>query len=494
MENQKKQNYIDGQWVRGSDEKRRDIINPATGQVIDTVGQCSREDTMRAIKAAKKAFYQVGTWRRMDAAMRSEMLLSIADGIEKRSAEIAEMESINQGKPLREAEGDVADAAGCFRYYAGLIRAPHGGIQDVNGTFGPMHSMTVQEPVGVCGLITPWNYPILMAVWKLAPALAAGNTVVFKPASVTPLTSILLFEIMEDVGLPKGTANLVLGGGSTVGQEIAENKDVDMVAFTGSTSVGKDIARAATVNVKKVGLELGGKSPNIIFADADMEGAVEWAMIGIFFNAGQICSAGSRILVEESIKNVFLEKFQQRAEAVTIGNPLDNPDMGPLVSKEHMDKVLEYIRIGKKEGAKCICGGERYTEGYCEGGYFVKPTIFDNCTPDMRIFREEIFGPVVTVTTFKTEQDAVDLANDTDYGLAGMVFSTDGARALRVVKELRAGITWINCNNPCFTEAPWGGYKMSGMGRELGIYGLEEYRETKQITINLNPGPVGWYR
>jgi NAD-dependent aldehyde dehydrogenases len=266
-----------------------------------------------------------------------------------------------------------------------------------------------------------------------------------------------------------------------------------MVTFTGSTEVGQGIARAAVGNLKKVGLELGGKSPNIIFADADFEGAVEWAMVGIFFNQGEVCSAGSRIIIEESIKDKFVARLAEKANAMTIGNPVNNPDMGPLVSKEHMETVLKYIDIGKKEGATLVCGGERYTEGDCADGYYVRPTIFDNCTSEMTIVKEEIFGPVVTIQTFKTEEEAVALANDTIYGLAGAVFTSDGTRALKVIKEIRAGITWINCYNPTFNEAPWGGYKMSGYGRELGIHGLEEYQEIKQININLTPGPIGWY-
>lgn len=293
--------------------------------------------------------------------------------------------------------------------------------------------------------------------------------------------------------MPKGSCNLVLGSGGVVGQHLAESKKVDMITFTGSTEVGQSIAKASVGNLKKIGLELGGKSPNVIFADADFEGAVEWAMIGIFFNQGEVCSAGSRIIIEESIKDKFVARLKERAENITIGNPLNNPDMGPLVSESHMNKVLDYIDKGKKEGATLVCGGYRYTEGECAKGYYVKPTIFDNCTSDMTIVKEEIFGPVVTIQTFKTEEEAIALANDTIYGLAGGVFTSDVSRALRVIKEIRAGITWINCYNPTFNEAPWGGYKMSGIGRELGVHGLEEYQEVKQININLTPGIVGWY-
>jgi betaine-aldehyde dehydrogenase len=286
---------------------------------------------------------------------------------------------------------------------------------------------------------------------------------------------------------------MIVGPGGVVGQTLAESERVDMLSFTGSTEVGQDIARRAAISLKKIGLELGGKSPNIIFADADLEGAVEWAMIGIFFNQGEVCSAGSRILVEASMHDRFVERFAERARALTLGDPMQNPDMGPLVTESHMNTVLNYIEIGKSEGARCVTGGHRYVVGDCARGFYVAPTIFDACTPEMRIVREEIFGPVVTVQTFEMEAEAVRMANDTDYGLAGAVFTTDGARALRVVDELRVGITWVNCYNPCFNEAPWGGYGKSGIGRDLGVLGFEEYQEAKQVNINLRPGPVGWY-
>jgi betaine-aldehyde dehydrogenase len=486
-------NYINGVWKDAKTAKRRDVLNPADGTIIATIADSGRDDAADAIKSAGSAFYDSEEWRNMNPPSRADALFEIARAIQERRDEIAELECMNNGKPLREAEADVDDTAACFKYYAGLIGKPSGNVYDVSDAFGPMQSFTVHEPVGVCGLIAPWNYPLLMAAWKIAPSLAAGNCIVFKPASVTPISSAILFEIIDKIGIPAGVANLVFGPGSSVGQELAESTDVDMVAFTGSTEVGRGIALAATKNLKKVGLELGGKSPNIIFADADLEGAVEWAMVGIFMNQGQICSAGSRILVEASFKDAFLARFKERAEAMTIGNPLKNPDLGPLVSKEQKETVLRYIEIGKKEGAVCVCGGSSYDEGDCKNGFYVRPTIFDNCTQDMRIVQEEIFGPVVTIQTFRDEAEAVALANDNMYGLAGAVFTTDGARALRVIRALRAGITWINCYNPTYVEAPWGGYKMSGIGRELGQHGFTEYQEIKQININLNPGPLGWY-
>ena len=485
--------FIDGSWVEGSGGKSAPTYNPANGEILAMMTEGTEEDVKKAVAAAKKSFYETREWRDMDAQVRSDMILKIADAIEAEKDVFAKLDCLDLGKPLREAEADVDDAIHCFRYYAGAMKTPCGGYYEVNEGFGKMHTYTIHEPVGVCGLITPWNYPLLMGVWKLAPALAAGNSVVFKPSSNCVLSSVHLFEIFEKVGLPKGCANLVLGPGSVVGNTLAGSEDVDMITFTGSTEVGQSIMRAAAGNIKKIGLELGGKSPNVIFADADLDGAVEWAMIGIFLNQGEVCAAGSRIIIEKSIKDRFLEKLIKKTKAMTIGDPMKNPDIGPLVTEGHMKKVLDYIDKGVAEGAKLVCGGKRYTEGECANGYYVLPTIFDGCTSDMTIVKEEIFRPVVTIQTFETEQEAIDLANETEYGLAGAVFTTDGARALRVIREIRAGITWINCYNPTYNEAPWGGYKRSGIGRELGIHGLEEYQEVKQININLNPGTVGWY-
>lgn len=486
--------FIDGEWTLGEEQKTAETLNPATGKPLAEAAVGSIADVDKAVAAARRSFYEDRTWRDMDSQSRSDLLYKISYLMEENMDELARLDTMDMGKPLREAECDVDDAIHTFRYYAGLIKAPYGGVYDVNEGFGKMHSYTVHEPVGVCALITPWNYPLLMGAWKIAPALAAGNSIIYKPSSNCMLSSVKLFEILEEAGLPKGVANLVLGSGGVVGNALAEHEGVEMVTFTGSTSVGQSIMRAAAGNVKKIGLELGGKSPNVIFADTDIDAAVEWAMIAVFLNQGEICSAGSRIIIEESIKEEFLEKLVKRANAITIGDPLGNPDMGPLVSKDQMERVLSYIDKGKAEGAKLLCGGERYTENGCGDGYFVRPTVFSDCTSEMTVVREEIFGPVVTVQTFKTEQEAIDLANDTEYGLAGAVFTADITRAIRVIKEIRAGITWINCYNPTFNEAPWGGYKRSGIGRELGIHGLEEYQEIKQININLTPGGPGWYR
>lgn len=487
------QNYIDGKWVDSVAGEVRAVLNPATAEVVARVAESGVKDTVNAIAAAKKSFYQTRDWRDLSAQDRADVLFKVSAKIDEQRARLAYLDTIDNGKPLREAQGDIDDAYHCFLYYAGLIKAPTGGVYEVNDGFGKMQAYTIHEPVGVCAQITPWNYPLLMGVWKLAPALAAGNSVVFKPSEETPLSTLALFKIFEEAGIPAGAANLVLGNGVNVGAELARNPDVDMITFTGSTKVGQSIMQAAATNVKKIGLELGGKSPNVIFADSDLEGAVEWAMIGIFFNQGQVCSAGSRLIIEKSMKEQFVKRLKERAEALTIGNGLENPDMGPLISKKQLARVLGYIRSGVQEGATLATGGQQLTSGDYAKGFFVQPTIFTDCTPEMKIVKEEIFGPVVTVQTFETEAEAIALANDTQYGLAGAVFTSDGARALRVIKEIRAGITWINCYNPTFNEAPWGGYKMSGIGRELGSHGLEEYQEIKQININLKPGIVGWY-
>ena len=489
-----RRNYIGGAWVLSGSGKVKEVINPATGEVIALTTDSDRTDTEKAIAAAKKAFYETREWRDMDPQARADILLKVADLMAASAEELARTDTMDNGKPLREAQGDIDDAVHCFRYYAGLIRAPHGVSYDVPTGFGPMHTYTIHEPVGVCGQITPWNYPLLMSAWKLAPALAAGNTIVFKPSSNAPLSTIRLFELFEEAGIPKGTANLVLGSGGTVGQTIAESPDVDMVTFTGSTKVGQGIMAAAVGNLKKVGLELGGKSPNIVFADADLDGAVEWAMMGSFFNQGEVCSACARIYVERSVQEEFVEKMVEKANAMTIGNGLDNPDIGPLITEGDMKKVLGYIRKGIEEGAVLRCGGKRYTANGCDRGYFIEPTVFDHCRQDMTIVREEIFGPVCAIVPFDTEEEVIALANDTQYGLAGTVCTRDGAKAIRVMKEIRAGIIWINCNQPTFTEAPWGGYKMSGLGRELSVHGLEEYQEVKQVNIALETGPIGWYQ
>ncbi|MBJ8027948.1 aldehyde dehydrogenase family protein [Bacillus cereus group sp. N21] len=482
--------YLNGEWRDSSNQEKRPIINPANGKVIAYAPEGTIEDAKYAIEVARATF-DSGIWSETSAAERASYLFKIADEIDKNLKELARLETMDNGKTYREAEGDIGDAAACFRYYAGLITKPDGQTYHVAD---PMQAMVVREPVGVCGLIVPWNYPLLMSVWKIAPALAAGNTIVFKPSEVTPITVMKLFEIMEKVELPKGVANMVMGAGPIVGNEIAASNKVDMISFTGGTKTGKHIMRTAADNMKKISLELGGKSPNIIFADADFETAVDYALFGIYAGAGQVCSAGSRILVEESVYDRFVNRFVERAKQINVG-PGDNPEseMGPLVSQEHMEKVLRYIEIGKDEGAEIVCGGKRILADGKGDGFFIEPTVFVNVKPDMRIVQEEIFGPVVVIQKFKDEQEAIELANGTDYGLAGGVFTVDGAKAIRVIRKLRAGITWINSYHPTYNEAPWGGYKQSGIGRSLGTFGLEEFQEIKQININLEVEPIGWF-
>lgn len=482
--------YINGEWKTSSSNEFNEVINPATQEVLALAPRATKEETEEAIRIAKEAF-ESGIWSEKSVQERADFLFKIADKIDERHDELVELEVLNNGKVKAEAELDITDAAACFRYYAGLIKTPSG---ETYGVPDPMQAMVVREPVGVCGLIVPWNLPLLMAVWKIAPALAAGNTFVFKPAELTPITATKLFEILDEVGIPKGVANMVMGKGSVVGQTIAESKDVDMVSFTGSTEVGKSIMRAAAGNLKKISLELGGKSPNIIFADADFETAVDYALFGIYFGAGQICSAGSRILVEESIYDKFVDRMIERAKKIKVGPGWEeNSQVGAIVSKAQMERILEYIEIGKQEGATLALGGKRLTENGLDRGFFIEPTIFTDVTPNMRIVREEIFGPVVVIQKFKNEEEAIKLANDTDYGLAGAVFTQDGAKAMRVIKKLRAGITWVNSYHPTYNEAPWGGYKQSGIGRSLGIYGLEDFQEIKQININLQVEPIGWF-
>jgi betaine-aldehyde dehydrogenase len=459
--------------------------------VITKVTEGDADDVRLAVAAAKRAFYRDG-WMNSSSAQRMSILNMIADAIEKNADELARIDTLNNGKPLRDSAGDVGDSVTCFRYYAGLINKPSGQVYSVPDP--NTQAFVVREPIGVCGQITPWNYPLMMAAWKLAPCLAAGNTVVFKPSEITPLSTIRLFELMEDCGLPKGVVNLVLGAGSTVGQEIAENHDIDKVAFTGGTATGRKIMQAATGNIKNISLELGGKSPCIVFDDYDLDIAVDWALFASFCNQGEVCSAGSRILVQDTIYDAFLEKLVGRAKKIVVARgETDGAEMGPLVSEAHMNKVLSYIEAGKKEGARLVCGGNRITEGGFAEGFFVAPTIFADCTPQMRIVQEEIFGPVMAVQKFSNEEEAIELANCTNYGLAGGVFSNDITRAFRVIKAVRSGITWINAYHPTFAEAPWGGFKQSGIGRELGTFGLDEYTEVKQININLAPGKVGWF-
>ncbi|MBV9272128.1 MAG: aldehyde dehydrogenase family protein, partial [Candidatus Eremiobacteraeota bacterium] len=435
------QMYVDGRFVSALDGSTREIVDPATNEVVTLAAEGSANDATRAISAARRAFDE-GPWGTSSAADRAKLLFALADKIDGHKEEFMALDTLNNGKPLRETEYDVADAANCFRYYAGLATKPQGQTFDVSA---PSHTFTVREPIGVCGQIIPWNYPLLMAAWKLAPALAAGNTCVLKPSELTPLSAIRLATLFQELELPPGVVNIVLGAGPTVGAAIAESELVDKIAFTGGTVTGRSIMRAAAGNLKKISLELGGKSPNVVFEDADFDTAVDYALFGIYANAGQVCSAGSRLVLQESLHDRFMDRLVSRAKKIRVGNGFDpQTEMGPIISQRQMERVTGYIDIGKDEGAHLAVGGGPPEDAGLKAGNFIAPTIFDHTTPQMRVVREEIFGPVLVVQTFKDEDEAVRLANDSPYGLAGAVFTQDVAKAHRVIRRLRAGITWIN--------------------------------------------------
>lgn len=484
------QMLIGGTWVDSASGETRELRDPANLEVVATVPESSREDARRAIDAAREAFDH-GPWRKTSALDRAKLLFKLGDALNREADALARLEVLSCGKPLAEAQFDIADAANCFEFYGGLATKVHGETMSVPGN---SMSYVVREPIGVCGQIIPWNYPLLMAAWKLAPALAAGNTCVLKPSELTPLTALELGRIISDIGFPAGVVNIISGPGTGAGEELAESARVDKVAFTGGTVTGRKILQAAAGNLKKVTLELGGKNPNIVFADADFECAVDGALFGAFANQGEVCSAGSRVLVERSIHDRFVEAMLTKVPRIKLSHGLEEGcKMGPLVSGPHREKVLSYIKIGLDEGAKLVCGGKAPSDPALAKGFFVEPTIFVNVTPKMRIAREEIFGPVLSVIPFDSEEEAIAIANDTEYGLAAAVWTRNVTRAHRVIRELRAGITWVNTYHPTYNEMPWGGYKQSGTGRELGLYGIEAYLETKQVNINLDEAPIAWY-
>ena len=481
--------YADGTWQTAHDGAVREILNPSNGERIANVAQVPPAQAQAAIEAARKAFDE-GPWPETAAADRAAMLFKVADAISRARDEFMNIETLNNGKPLRESISDADEAANCFRYYAGLATKPHGQTFDVPAA---SQSFTVREPLGVCAMIVPWNYPLLSAAWKLAPALAAGNTCLLKPAEITPLTALRLAVIFEELDFPPGVVNVLTGKGSQIGQLLAESPLIDKIAFTGSTPVGRGIMQAASGNLKKIALELGGKSPIVVFDDADFEIAVDHALYGIFCNTGQVCSAGSRLLLERSMHERFMDRLVERAGKIRIGDGFDPAtEMGPLTSLSQLETVEKYVEIGKSEGARLRCGGERLG-GSLAPGYYYAPTIFDQTEPKMRVVQEEIFGPVLVVQTFEDEADAIRLANDSVFGLAAGVFTSDVAKAHRVIRKLRAGITWINTYHSAYNEAPWGGYKQSGIGRELGTYGYDAFTELKQINVNLDVAPSGWF-
>lgn len=478
---------INGEWAESKGGKYFPVFDPSTEEVIAEVPEGNESDVNRAVAAARAAF-DSGPWPQTTAQERGRILFRLAERIRKESPMLAELEARNSGKPIVEAEYDIADVATCFEYYGGLATKVLGHVNPVPDN---ALSLSLREPIGVAAQIIPWNYPLLMAAWKLAPAIAAGCTCVLKPAEQTPLTALEFAAWFADAGLPPGVVNIITGFGETAGAPLVRHPDVNKVAFTGSATVGKQIVKMAADTVKRVTLELGGKSPNIFFADADFEAAIDGALFGVFINQGEVCSAGSRILVERAIYPKFVEAMSEKAKKIRLGPPLERETkMGPLVSKEQYERVNSYLEVGKKE-AKLAAGGKRPPG--MKQGYYVEPTIFCDVPNSARIAQEEIFGPVAAVIPFANEAEAIKIANDTPYGLAAAVWSRDIYKAFRVVKALRAGIVWVNHMQPTYVEAPWGGYKQSGFGRELGPWGIEEYLETKQVHINLNEQPIGWY-
>jgi betaine-aldehyde dehydrogenase len=478
--------YIDGKFVGAKSGKTFDVFDPSTEGVIATCPAAGAEDVDRAVKAANRAFY--GGWRSVTGQERGRILFRLAERIRARRSELAELETINSGKPIVESEYDMDDAATCYEYYGGFATKIHGEVLPVPAD---AVSFTMREPVGVAGQIIPWNYPLVMAAWKIAPALAAGCTMVIKPAEQTPLTLLRLAEDFEAVGLPPGVVNVVTGDGPVAGAAIVKHHDVRKVAFTGSAAVGKIIMREAADQLKRVSFELGGKSPNIFFSDADFENAVDGALFGTFINQGEVCSAGSRVLVQKDIYKRFVDAAAAKAKTIRLGPGIDRATkMGPLVSEEQRDRVAGYLKVGRGE-AKVAAGGG--TPKRFDKGWYIEPTIFYDVDNSARIAQEEIFGPVMSVIPFKDEADAIRIANATPYGLAAAVWTRDIFKAFRTVKALEAGIVWVNHMQPTFVEAPWGGYKASGFGRELGHWGVEEYLETKQVFINLDEKPIGWY-
>lgn len=484
--------FINGKWVAPVRGKYLDVINPATEAVIGRIPAGTQEDVEAAVGAAVAAHKQ-GTWARSTGKQRAEVLRSLAQKIRDNKTALANYETQDMGKPIDEAEWDMDDVAGCFDYYAGLaeqLDARQYSPIDVG-----MQEFSVKvrrEPLGVVALITPWNYPLLMATWKVAPALAAGNSCVLKPSEMASVTCLELAELAVQAGVPPGVLNVVTGLGADAGAPLSSHPAVAKVAFTGSTVTGKRVAQAAISNLRPATMELGGKSCLIIFDDADLDKAVEWVMFGAFWTNGQICSSTSRILIHERVADLFYSKLRTRAQSIKISDPLQpGCRMGPIVSAAQYERVRGYVQIGLDDGATLLTGGKRPPS--CPQGYFIEPTVFISVKPHMRIWKEEIFGPVLSVGTFSSEAEAVQLANDSEFGLAGAVISADDERCKRVAEGLECGIVWVNCSQPCFCQAPWGGNKSSGFGRELGEWGLENFLSVKQVTTYVSPNIWDWY-
>ncbi len=491
--------HVGGEWRAAASGATRDILDPADAKTFAVVAEGGVPDTDAAVEAARRAFDH-GEWPHTPVTERAALLRRVADLLVRDREQLGLLESRDAGKTLEEGRVDIDCVADAFRYFADLV-VGEGGGRVVDAGSDDIHSVVVHEPVGVCAMITPWNYPLLQASWKVAPALAAGNTFVVKPSEITPLTTVALIELLVEAGLPEGVANIVTGPGHSVGARLSEHPDVDLVSFTGGLVSGTKVAQAAAPTVKKVALELGGKNPNVVFADAcatdeAFDTAVDQALNAAFIHSGQVCSAGARLIVEESVRDRFVTELARRAERIRLGRgSVDGVECGPLVSEQQRAKVEMYVESALKEGAVLRSGGKRPEPSpqRPENGYFYEPTVLDHCHREMRVVREEVFGPVLTVETFRTEDEAVALANDTEYGLAGGVWTTDAGRARRVAGRLRHGTIWINDFHPYLPQAEWGGFGKSGVGRELGPAGLAEYRETKHVYQNLAPKPVRWF-
>ncbi|RZL82589.1 MAG: aldehyde dehydrogenase family protein [Rhodococcus sp. (in: high G+C Gram-positive bacteria)] len=484
-------NFIAGQWVAATSGRTRDCIDPATGAVIATVDEASPADAARAVAAARATF-DAGDWPATPVADRCALLSRIADLLERDKEELARIETFDTGKTLAESRIDIDDVVSVFRYYARLALVSTDRVVDVGDP--AVVSRVVHEPIGVCVLIAPWNYPLLQISWKVAPALAAGCTMVLKPSEVTPLSTIAFARLVEEAGAPAGVVNLVQGSGADLGPALTDTGDVDFISFTGGLVTGATILETAAKHVTKVAVELGGKNPHIVFADADWESSVDQVLTGVFLHSGQVCSAGTRLIVEESIADDFVAALVSRAEAIRIGPGLDpGSETGPLVSTAQRDKIEAYVALGISEGATLRTGGSRPADPALDAGSYYLPTIFDHCDRSMRIVQEETFGPILTVERFTTEEDAVRLGNDTEYGLAAGVRTSDAARGERVVRRLRHGTVWLNDFGYYTAAAEWGGFKKSGNGRELGPAGLSEYQETKHIWNNTTSPLAGWF-
>ena len=491
--------HVGGEWLAAASGATREIIDPADGLPFTVVAEGDEKDAEAAVAAARRAF-DTGDWPRTPVAERAALLRRVADLLVRDREQLGLLESRDAGKTVEEGRVDIDCVADAFRYFADLVAAEGAG-RVVDAGSADVHSVVGSEPVGVCALITPWNYPLLQASWKIAPALAAGNTFVVKPSELTPLTTVALIGLLAEAGLPAGVAGLVTGPGHTVGARLAEHPDVDLVSFTGGLASGIKVAQAAAPTVKKVALELGGKNPNVVFADAcaTQEGfdtAVDQALNAAFMHSGQVCSAGARLIVEEPLRERFVAELARRAARIRLGRgTADGVECGPLVSEQQRAKVEAYVASALAEGAVLRAGGKRPEPSADRpaSGYFYEPTVLDQCHRGMRVVREEVFGPVLTVETFRTEDEAVALANDTEYGLAGAVWSTDAGKARRIAGRLRHGTVWINDYHPYLPQAEWGGFGKSGTGRELGPTGLAEYRETKHVYQNLAPKPVRWF-